>query len=1060
MKINFNNKKTIFFLICLLFIIAIVVTLVLSFCSERCIFVSYEPIKPIKYETVIKTPQFEVRKIHDSLIPFQNGIPYGSSEKKEGHSYIDLSGIWKKERVNVDHKLTLQERTLQVIEELKKESNDRFKVDYNDKNWQDKEIPGMENSPPDRYQGGVWYRRKFNVPRKYKGKTIKLSFEGANYFTDVWINGKWVGAHEGAYIPFSFDVTDYLNYGRSNIIAVRVDNIPWLPHQIIFPEDKEVNDKNIVPYKTGDWWNAGGITRDVYLEVMPKVNIVRADVRTKIDDNNRVQILIDVVIYNDSRRKEEVNLELNIFDTKIDKSNVLSLDAKDITDFSRLIAGPINKEKIILLPKEAKNIHFNTWIDRKEVSFWHPDNPHLYTLGVSLSKQKKIDSFYTQFGIREIKVDSKNCRLLLNNEPIFLRGVARHEVFPNTSGGEKYEGVKGIYEDMLMIKELNANFLRTTHYPNHPATYILADRIGLLIWEEIPVFWFDGPQFELQRTKRKIAKQMWLEMIYRDYNRPSIIFWSTCNECGAQEERRRFIKDLYDIAYKVDGTRLVVQSAAGNDLSDATHEVCDIIGITSYYGVFYGKDYYQDTKEAMKQLHQFLPEKPILLTEFGIWSEADLSNVQTQVMVAQDTYEAISKEDFVCGVTWWCMFDWHTMISEPQTMGLISWDRQKYKPVYFILQRLYGKRIGDMVVSLEGPAEETHLQGSVDFTYSIKNAKDLEEIVVFLDGKEYKKISIDTTEQVITIDTTKLKEGFHDLLLTARQHDGLTISDYNSFLVDNIDEAPTVALNIKDGASIFYKKTIVAEARDDRNINGVYFRVNGGSYIPMEYMGFDCYLTKFDVSTYPDNSIQSIEVKARDSGGNETVCKLNVYVDKKPAIAVSLPFNHDWISYQTNPRDADDFYNYPAEFLPESNSWFIYNGEKKIKFKFGDKKDGKDNNVECRGQVVRVPAGRYRKIYFLAAMHNGNQVHQITLNYKNHPSVKKPFGLSDWWMGNAHFKEEVAFLFPYHHELGQKKRPRVGLYVQTVESEPDKILESITFPINAKVHIFAVTLEK
>jgi hypothetical protein len=1055
-KINFDKKTTIFFL-CLF----LVVGLIFYFSSKRLVLLKGLFRRPPAYETVIKTPQFEVRKIQNSLIPFQNDIPYGVFEKKQAHAYRDLGGLWKSERVEVDQRLTLKERTPGVVKKIEQESEGRFKVGYNDKTWQDKKIPGMENSPPDPYQGCVWYRREFDLGQEDKGKVVKLSFEGANYVTDVWINGRWAGAHEGGYLPFSFEVTDYLNYGNSNTIAVRVDNIPWIPHRIIVPEDKEVNDKDIIPYKTSDWWNAGGITRDVYLEIMPPINIVRADVKTKIQDNNRVQLLIDAVVFNDSRRTERVDLELKIFKAKIDESNILSLDAKEITDFNQKVAGPVNEEGIILLPKEAKSIQFTLEVDKDKALFWHPDTPHLYILGVSLSSQKeKIGSFYTQFGIREIKVDNENCKLLLNGQPIFLRGVARHEVFPYTQ--ERYKGIEGIYEDLLMIKKLNSNFLRTGHYPNHPATYLLSDRVGLLVWEEIPVFWFDGPQFDLQRTEKKIAKQMWLEMIYRDYNRPSIIIWSSCNESTAadKEQRLLYLEDMYETAGLIDGTRLVVQSAVGDDLQDYTHEVNDLVGITSYHGIFYSDDYYADTSAALDTYHAFHPDKPILLTEFGIWSEKDMSNAQKQVMVAQDTYEAARKKDFVAGVTWWCMFDWHTMISEPQSMGLVTWDRQRYKTAYYMVQRLYGKELGGLAVSLDAPPPGTRLQGEVDFTYSVKNAEELESIVIFLGEKEYKRFPVDTIKQTITVDTTNLEEGLHDLRVVAKQRDGLSVSSYSTLLVDNIDLPPEVALlNVENGDSVFYKKPIVVRATDDRVLEKVSFRVGDSRYRPMEHMGFDYYLATFDASVYPDGSVQSIEVKAEDVGGNETVRKLNFQIDKKPGIAVSLPFDHDWISYQENPRDADDFYNFPAEFLPESNSWFIHNGKERVKFKFPDKEAGKDNNVECRGQLVRVPAGQYRKVHFLATMHDGSGVHQIALNYRGRPSVMKPLVLSDWWVGNAHYGEEVAFLLPYHHQFGAKKKPTVGIYVQTLESDPNKILESITFPINPRVHIFAITLE-
>ena len=307
---------------------------------------------------------------------------------------------------------------------------------------------------------------------------------------------------------------------------------------------------------------------------------------------NEARVNVEVIIYNHGKYKiSPADVKLDIYDTKIDKSNILSMNTKAITDFNKRLKNIEPSSVITILPHQVKPIKFTFKLDN--IKLWRPAYPHLYSLGVKLRKRKKIiDEFYTQFGVREVAVDAENCKLLLNNKPIFLRGVARHEVFPGTTGGEDYEGIKGIYRDLLMIKDLNANFIRTAHYPNHPATYILTDRVGMLAWEEIPVFWFDGPQFDLQREKRKIAKQMWLQMIYRDYNRPSIIFWSTCNEATPKDKKERiaYIKDMHNTADLIDGTRLVVQSAVGNDPEDITQKFCDLAGITSYYGIFYGKE--------------------------------------------------------------------------------------------------------------------------------------------------------------------------------------------------------------------------------------------------------------------------------------------------------------------------------------------------------------------------------------------------------------------------------------------------------------------------------------
>jgi beta-glucuronidase len=1012
----------------------------------------------ITYENVITTPTFSVKKIGENLVPFQNEVPFSGYELQEKHTYLDLAGVWQKERVAVNHGLSLEARNDQTIIKIEDESGGRYKPDYDDSSWSKMQIPGIENPPPDRYQDGAWYRKVVSIPGDFKGKYIKLNFEGANYVTDVWINGKWVGSHEGGYGPFSFDVTAYVKYGEKNLIAVRVDNIPWLAKRDV-PGEAPRNNKDIVPFKTCDWWNYGGITRDVYLEAVPNVNIVRADVVSEILSEEKAKVITKVVVYNYSNTVNSVKLDIAAYETNINEGNILEMDVKKITDFQRKVGEVDTDTSLKLEPFEVKVLEVEVPMTQAEL--WTPENPKLYSLGVRVKKGSRVyDECYTQFGLREIKVDSKDCKLLLNNQPVFLSGFARHEVYPGTTGGEYYAGIKGIYEDMLLLKELNSNFLRTAHYPNHPATYILADRVGLLIWEEIPVFWFGSEEFDLQRTQRLVAKQMWLEMIYRDYNSPAIVFWSTCNECGATKERIDFIKDLYDEAYLIDGTRLVVQSAVGKDTRDKTHSVCDLIGITSYFGIFYDNDYYEDTSKALDELHEFMPEKPVLLTEFGVWSEMDLSNAANQVEVAMDTYDAAKEKDFVCGVTWWCAFNWHTMISEPQTMGVIDWQRKIFKPVYYVIQRLYGARRGDMDVAIIGPPRGTHTQGKVNLEYKITDANDLGLIEVSLDGKPLETPMTSEIDKTITVDTTKLEEGMHTLYVKAKQRDGLTISKEYSFLVDNVDELPQAEFNIASGNLIGQTLPLVVCATDDRGIKEVYYKVNGGEYQLMDEMGFDYYVALLTSNGLNTGDKMQITVKVIDTGSNERTFDIDLKADKEEFVSVSLPVNNDWISWQDNARDAADFYNFPAEFLPDSNTVYIHNGKVPVRFLFGDKTDEQNNNMECSGQLVQVRQDYYSKIYMIAVMHNGNEMHKFRFDYKDGTSQTESIGLSDWWVGNNNFGEEKAFMFPYHHELGAKKKPSVGIYVVEADLDSKKMLRAIRFPVNPKVHIFAVTLEK
>ena len=1012
------------------------------------------PVQPPAPETQPAT--FEVKEIDGLYMPFQNGIPFPSWEKQD-HLYVDLNGAWKVERKSVDHKLTLYNRTPENIKLVEREGADRHKAEYNDGGWKEKQIPGVENPAPDRYMDGVWYRRHFTIPSDAAGKYIKLMFEAANYFTDVWINGKWIGCHEGGYTPFAFDIGQYLNYGQDNVIAVRVDNIPWLPNGDSSPEALKTNDHNIVLYATGDWWNYGGITRNVYIEISPLVSVVRADVKPKLVDEKNSELTIDVVAYNRSDAEVNSSLALKVLQANVKDSNLEEASAKKmITGKTVSVQGETSKQ-ITLKAGEAKAFRFS--LKSSGLKPWSPEAPNLYVLQVNLGDKKtKSDEFYTQFGVREISVDKANAKLLLNGKEVFLRGIARHAVFYGEPGPRVY-GPASIVEDFRLAKDANVNFVRTAHYPNQQETYLIADRMGLLIWEEIPVFWFGGPEFLIQKNVRGIARQMWFEMIYRDYNRPSVIIWSTCNECSWQAERAAFIKDLRENAYKVDGTRLVAQSASGSDPTDATQKECDLLGFTTYYGIFYGGSYDADTKVALEKAHKAFPDKPIISTEYGMWAHyGDFPQEEVQIEVAKETFGALREFPYVAGATWWTIADWHTMINEPQTMGTMTIDRKLQKPVYFQLQRQYGSLLGDLTVEIKEPTEGQALNGKVAISAEIKGREKPEAVELIIEGKSLGRLSQKKDLYQMELDTTKISEGRHTFIVRAKSKKGYYISDFIRVTIDNIDGPPTITANLKDQNVVMGKLSLKAVATDDKVVTSVTYSVDGGEVLQMESIGEGDYQATWDASGLPDGSAHELKFTATDTGNQTAEAKAKVTIDNKPGQYVGLPFDHDWISWNKNRGDGTG-YDFPAEELPDSNSEFIFNGAEKVKFRLGEKTDGAKNNVECNKQKIAFAPGNYTKVHILATMHNGGSRQPFILNYTNGTSEKVVTGFSDWWGGNPVFGEETVMMTTHHHEVAADRKPGVALYIQTLEPDKKKILSSIGLPADKKIHIFAMTLE-
>ncbi len=649
----------------------------------------------------------QLATVSDITVPYQNGMPVPSFEKQQ-RTTISLAGQWKKFRFTANHNLSLTKRDSAGYAQLLTEASDRQLPYYNDALWQQHTIPGVENKlnanekTPEYYQDGVWYRTKFSVSDSLQQKFVRLNFYAVNYIADVWLNGKYLGWHEGGFTSFAFDVSSALRFDSANVLVVRVDNIPWGTR------------KDIVPYYECDWFNYTGIIHDVYLEFSDKISVTRADIVTK-NINGLVQAT--VVVNNVKHSAENVDVTLRIFKAKNDSLSLAKEITADLAGAETAIQGVSQQSLSISADSIAV---WQTQLTIQNPQLWSPLKPHLYILKVTVSQNGIVkDEFYTQFGVRTIKsIDDK---ILLNEKPVFLHGVARHEDHP--SYGRSIP-LSVIFSDLKIVKSVNANFLRSGHYPNHPYTYLAADRLGLIVMEEIPVFWFDETlPWLIQNNIRMIHRQMFREMVFRDYNRPSIALWSACNECKDVAGRINFIQSLnneLDSQYP-DG-RLITQSAAADRPGpyDDSQTYCDVAGWTIYFGIFYnpnGLGMYRGSKYFMVDAHDYFPKKPIIATEFGYWSREDMTQFTEQIQTFDSTFLAFQPRlpiekngtynpaGFVAGVTWWCIFDWYThqQTSGFQSMGLIRMNRADAKPVMTTLKNKYNQYVNksEYITSVE-----------------------------------------------------------------------------------------------------------------------------------------------------------------------------------------------------------------------------------------------------------------------------------------------------------------------------------------------------------------------
>lgn len=648
-----------------------------------------------------------LKQVDGIKIPYQNGFPLPTFEKQQ-RQIINLKGDWKKERFAADDNITLDKRDSDGYQNLINEAAGRHLASYNDASWDIKLLPAVENimnpypTVPEYYQDGVWYRKSFNIDASNSGKFIKLMFYAVNYVADVWLNDVYLGYHEGGYTPFAFDVSDALNYGANNVLVVRVDNPAWGSRN------------DIVPYTNCDWFNYTGIIHDVYLEVADPISVIRTNIVPQ-DVNGSIQT--KVVLFNKSGIDQNVDVTLEVFNADINPVNISSEYTADLIGSIASITGT-SQSSFTIKSDSAKVWETDLTINNPEL--WSPADPNLYVMKVTIKQGSAIiDEYYTQFGIRTVKalVD----KVYLNNNPVFFTGVARHEDHPVFG---RSIPVDSIYSDMLKIKELKALMLRTAHYPNHLYTYQIADRLGIAVVEEIPVWWFDTSlAWVIQNSSRHIHEQMFREMVFKDYNRPSVLLWSTTNECLDVDNRKSFITKVnQDLNFNYKDGRLITQSAAADrpGPQDPSQAACDVGGWTMYFGIFHGGTYFEGTRYFLTLANYYYPEKPVLDTEFGYWSGElnALAGQQAQVNVFNETFNAFTyrasviKPDgtyrdggYLMGVTWWCVFDWysHQHANGFQSMGLYRMNRDTLKLVGDVLKTAYTPfyNLGGTITNIE-----------------------------------------------------------------------------------------------------------------------------------------------------------------------------------------------------------------------------------------------------------------------------------------------------------------------------------------------------------------------
>ncbi len=506
------------------------------------------------------------------------------------------------------------------------------------------DVPGDWNTQNDKlflYEGTIWYKKDFDYKRK-SGKRLFIYFGAANYKADVYLNGKKLGEHFGGFTPFNFEITDLVKE-KDNFVIAKVD-------------DKRMREG--VPTLNTDWWNYGGLTRDVKLIEVPSTFI--RDYFIQLKKGSASQVSGWVQLDGDNR---EQNVTI-----KIPEANIQTKVKTNSDGFAKL--------------------DFDA-----NLTLWSPDNPKLYNVIL----ESETDTVKDQIGFRTI--ETKGIDILLNGKPIFLRGISIHEEAPIRSGRAFSK------EDAEILlgwaKELNCNFVRLAHYPHNEHMTRMADKMGILVWSEIPVYWtilWDNDSTLVN------AKSQLREEITRDKNKASIILWSMSNETPISEPRLKFLTSLQELARQLDPTRLITAALERHYTNDTTLMIddpfgkyLDVIGDNEYIGWYDGLP-----SKADNLVWKCAYNKPVIISEFGAgalygkhgddltkWTE------EYQANVYRHQVNMLKKVLFIKGMTPWILMDFRSprrVLPDIQDFwnrkGLIS-NRGEKKEAFYILQNFY-----------------------------------------------------------------------------------------------------------------------------------------------------------------------------------------------------------------------------------------------------------------------------------------------------------------------------------------------------------------------------------
>ncbi|HEY7236821.1 MAG TPA: glycoside hydrolase family 2 TIM barrel-domain containing protein [Gemmatimonadaceae bacterium] len=557
---------------------------------------------------------------------------------------------------------------------------------FPDESWERVSLPHTWNArdpfddAPSYRRGIGWYRKTLSLDSALRGKRIFLHFEGANQVAAVYVNGAFAGEHRGGYTAFTFDISKLVRFDggkNDNVVAVQVNN---------------AHDPFIPPLSVG-YALYGGIYRDAWLVATDPVHVTLTDhggpgvyVSTPAVTQERGTVAVRGAVSNDGATAKH----LRIVSTLVDAAG------REVARDTAAVDVGARKESAWsqTLPAIARP------------HLWSPEDPYLYIVRTDVYDGDALrDRVSNSLGFRWYRFDPHE-GFFLNGAKYQIHGTNRHQDYAGLGSALP----NAFHErDMQLIKEMGANFVRLAHYPQDPAVLDAADRIGLLIWEEIPVVNYITPRTEFTAT----AENMLREMIRQHFNHPSVILWGTMNEVflwspeGARiraQTDTTYMREVHDYAARVDSlarcedpTRLTTMAIhiSGDYEKSGVANVSQVLGLNIYDGWYSGT--FDGFGTQLDKHHARLPDRVLFVSEYGAEDDYRVNSLHPERFDFSGTYmrryhesylQQIAARPWLAGTAIWNEFDF----SQPETggsipymnqKGMLTWDR-KPKDVYYL----------------------------------------------------------------------------------------------------------------------------------------------------------------------------------------------------------------------------------------------------------------------------------------------------------------------------------------------------------------------------------------